>query len=103
MVFDAPLNTIYNERTPFLTMGDSALFFASDRPGGYGGFDLYVSFKEPSGRWGKVYNLGAPINTAANEQSIAVTKDGNVIYFASDRADDGAFGRLDIYMARFVP
>lgn len=76
-----------------------SLYFGSNRTGGYGGFDLYVSQRSDAGApWGPPQNLGPAINTAANEQGPALTTDGHRLYFFSDRA--GGFGGNDIYLAR---
>ena len=95
------VNSGTNEDTPFLVRGDSALYFCSDRPGGYGGLDIYVSFREKDGGWGTPYNLGYPINTEADERSFIVTPDGKGMYFASNRKGDSTAGGYDIYVAEF--
>ncbi|HRH38437.1 MAG TPA: OmpA family protein, partial [Flavobacteriales bacterium] len=53
------------------------------------------SRKQDDGTWGKALNLGYPINTGADENSLLVSADGKVAYFASDRK--GGFGDLDLY------
>lgn len=103
LVVNSPVNSKYDDNSPYLAYGDSALFFSSMRPGGYGGYDLYVTFRQPDSSWGTVYNLGPSINTRADERSISMTRDGKIMFFASARQADGAMGDLDIYMARFVP
>ncbi|HVA99215.1 MAG TPA: OmpA family protein, partial [Bacteroidia bacterium] len=57
--------------------------------------DLFMSRRLPNGRWGIPVNLGYPINTYKDENSILVDPDGHLAYFASDRA--GGFGNLDLY------
>lgn len=80
------------------------LFFASDKPGGNGGTDLYLSRREGSG-WGAPQNLGPDINTAANELFPGMNALGE-LHFASNR--EGGMGGLDIYTSqlqggRFIP
>ncbi len=76
-----------------------SLYLASNRPGGYGGFDIWVSQRasvaEP---WGPPQNLGSTVNTAFNEQAPAVTLDGHRIYFFSNRPS--GFGGNDLYVSR---
>lgn len=69
------------------------LFFASDRPGGIGGMDIYVSRKEGNG-WGTPENLGPEVNSTANEAYPSVDTNGE-LFFSSDRA--GGLGQLDIF------
>jgi hypothetical protein len=84
-----------NDVHPALSPDGMKLFFSSDRPGGYGGMDLYVaSFR--GGRWGHPVNLGPAINTAGNETFPFVADDGS-LYFASDGW--GGMGGLDIFYA----
>lgn len=71
------------------------LYFSSDGRPGMGGQDIYVSRMQPDGRWGEAMNLGWPINTGGDENSVLVNADGQLAYFASDR--EGGFGDLDLY------
>ncbi len=66
---------------PCLSADGNTLYFASDRPGGMGGWDLYVSTWNGTS-WSMPKNLGAPINTPGNE--ITPFVEGDVLYFASD-------------------
>ena len=77
-----PYNQVeYSYAFPSLGFNGSALYFASNRPGGYGGFDIYVSyFKDAS--WSAPENLGPSVNTIGNE--ITPTFDGENLFFASD-------------------
>ncbi len=90
----APVNSGDKEDSPFLAFADTALFFSSNRSGGYGGYDLYVSFLQADGKWGEPYNLGPTINSSADDRYITLTSDGSIVYFASNR--DG--GQFNIYM-----
>lgn len=95
------VNTGFNETAPSLSLDGHRLFFNSNRPGGFGGNDLYVSTRrgEPaSGPWGAPENLGSGVNTSANEsQPVVFEEDATelvTLFFASDRA-----GGDDIYAA----
>jgi outer membrane protein OmpA-like peptidoglycan-associated protein/tetratricopeptide (TPR) repeat protein len=89
------INTIGDEGCPFIHADNQTLYFTSNGHLGYGGDDLYMSKKQPDGKWGKAINLGYPINTIENEGSLVVAADGKTAYYASDRADSR--GGLDIY------
>ena len=86
----------------FISKDGLSLFFgAYDRPDGYGQFDIYVVHRESvDGPWGPPQNVGPYINTSANEQTPALSIDGHVLYFASDRQTPEAQGSMDIYAAR---
>ena len=94
-----PFNTTANEWEPALSADGLSLYFSSNRGGGVGGYDLWVShFRE--GRWQEPVNLGPDINTSADELDPAVSEDGTEMLFGSNR--DGGHGRFDIWSARRV-
>lgn len=82
----------YSTGYPCFSPDGKALFFASDRPGGYGGYDLYVSYRTGAS-WSTPENLGPAVNTLGNE--ITPFFDGNALYFASDFHK--GFGGFDIF------
>ena len=67
---------------PALTKDAQRLFFTSDKPGGIGGKDIYVSYRDELGAWGEPQNLGPTINTEGDEMFPYVY--GNTLYFSSD-------------------
>jgi tetratricopeptide (TPR) repeat protein len=75
----------------------SILYFASNREGGKGGTDLYLSRKLPDGKWGPPQNMGADINTPFDEDFPNVSADGKVIYFSSN--GHTTMGGYDIFKA----
>lgn len=89
-----PINTSGREENPVLHPDGKSLYFASDGHPGLGGMDLFVSRMQPDGRWGAPVNLGYPINTAADENSLLVAPDGRLALFASDRDTPG---NLDLW------
>lgn len=84
------------DSTPALSPDGNTLYFASDRPGGYGGTDIYTASLNRRGRWVDLRNLGSEINTPGNEMFPFVSEDGS-LYFASD--GHPGFGKLDILRA----
>lgn len=81
-----------NYRHPALAANDSIMIFSSDMPNGQGGYDLYYT-RLTGNRWSDPVNLGARVNTQANESFPWLDLD--TLYFASDRI--GGMGGLDIY------
>lgn len=79
-----------------MSFRDNLMFFASSRPGGYGGMDIYVCEKI-GGQWTEPINLGPVINTSANEQTPFLDFDGKTLYFASN--GHAGFGGYDIFRA----
>ena len=91
---DKIINTKYNETCAFISSDGSLLLFASNRPGGYGGYDLYISEKLENGNWGKPKNMGPQINTAYDEQWPVLMPDGT-LYFSSKGHE--TMGGYDIF------
>ncbi len=89
------VNTPFHEESVLIHPDGKTLYFASRGHTGMGGSDLFVSRMDTKGNWGKPENLGYPINTMYDENSLMVTADGEIAFFASDRK--GGFGDLDIY------
>lgn len=93
-----PLNTRFWESQPSLSSNGKWLFFASDRPGGLGGNDIWVSGRQKDGSWGKPFNLGAPINTSGNDEAPFIHPDGQTFYFMSD--GHPGLGGYDLFLSR---
>jgi len=77
------INTKYWEAHGFITEDGKTMIFSSDRPGGFGGLDLYISKLGKDGEWGKPVNLGPEINTPFNDDRPFLIKNGTILYFAS--------------------
>ncbi len=73
--------------------------FSSNRPGGYGGRDLYSAKLQPDGTWGEISNLGASINTEKNEDSPFLRKDDKMLYFSSD--GHAGIGGMDVFYSEY--
>lgn len=89
------VNTQYRESSVFIHPDNQTLYFTSDGHPGMGGDDIFYSRKEADGSWGEPINLGYPINTIGNENSLLVSASGNLAYYASNK--EGGKGGLDIY------
>lgn len=85
------------EGCPFVTRSEHVLVFASNRAGGHGGLDLYLSYWDAAAKqWGTPVNLGPAVNTAANEQCPLLSHDGKELIFVSNRP--GGAGLLDLWV-----
>lgn len=82
---------------PFLTQDGNALYFASDKSSGAGGYDLYVSYKRGE-NWAAPENLGSDVNTSGDEITPFIASD--ILYFASDL--QAGFGGFDIFKSETV-
>jgi len=98
----ASLNTAELEGCPAVSKDDLRLFFASTRPGGSGGLDIWVSRRDSRNEpWSDPTNVGAPVNTEADEFCPSPMRDGHGFLFVSTRA--GGCGGADIYATRQSP
>jgi outer membrane protein OmpA-like peptidoglycan-associated protein len=82
--------------TPAFSPDGSELYFASNRPGGFGGIDLYKATKLANGDFGNAVNLGPTINTPGNEMFPRPGSDGK-FFFSSD--GHPGYGKLDLFVA----
>ena len=79
-----PVNSNYWEAQPSISANGKMLFFASNRPGGEGGMDIWYSVMSPDGKWGNPKNAGKIINTSNDEMSPFIHFDGKTLYFSSN-------------------
>ena len=78
------VNTEFWESTPSLSPDKRDLYFSSNRTGGYGGKDIWVSHRNEKGNWGVPENLGPGINTAGDESTPFIHADNQTLYFNSN-------------------
>ena len=87
---------------PFISPDAKTFYMASDRPGGFGGIDIWVSARERAGDpWGAPVNLGATINSSSNDFCPTIARDGKTFYFVSNRP--GFCGGDDVFSSRLRP
>lgn len=89
---------VSSSKQPFCSIEGKYLFFASDRPGGSGNFDIWISVLLPDGSAGEPVNAGEMLNTAANEQAPFYHSSSHSLVFASDRKP--GMGGFDLFTAK---
>lgn len=94
----ATVNGPSADKQPSLSPDGRFLYFSSDRAGGLGKMDIWVSELDENGRWGKPKNLGAPVNTPGDDICPFIHPDNQTLYFSSDGHQ--GLGRKDIFMSR---
>ncbi|MES2688761.1 MAG: OmpA family protein [Bacteroidota bacterium] len=92
-----PVNTRSWESQPSVAFDGKTLYFASSRPGGFGGIDIWKAIYD-KGRWSPPVNLGADINTPGNEETPFIAKDDITLYFTSDFHP--GLGGVDLFYTR---
>lgn len=90
------LNSSADELDPFLSSDGRWLYFASNRPGGHGGFDLYRAALSADGQPGVAENLGSTVNGRQDERSPALAEDGGLLFSSNRR---GGAGGWDLWQA----
>jgi outer membrane protein OmpA-like peptidoglycan-associated protein len=92
------INSEFWEAGPSLSPDKRDLYFASRRPGGFGGSDIYVSHRMPNGRWGEPENMGPVINTVGDEYTPFIHADNQTLYFTSNGHQ--GYGGDDLFLSR---
>lgn len=95
-----PINSRNNEKHAFLSSDGSWLYFVSDRPGGYGGKDIYRSKRLAFNRWSTPENLGPNINTPYDEDGPVLIYDDKTLYFSSQGHE--SMGGYDVFVSRLI-
>lgn len=95
-----PINTSWFESSVSITADGSRLYFISERPGGEGQGDIYVSERRGEKSWGKPKNLGPTVNTQGDEKFVFVHPSGDYLFFASNGHQ--TMGSYDIFRSDLV-
>jgi len=91
------VNSKFIENGACFSTNEDTLYFSSNRPGGYGGLDIYISVKLPDGTWGLPMNLGPEINTKYDDDYPNLSYDGKKLYFASK--GHNSMGGFDVFVS----
>ena len=94
------VNTDFWESSPSLSPDKKDLYFSSDRPGGYGGRDIWVTHRSAAGKWGRPENLGPEVNTNGDEASPFIHADNQTLYFNSN--GHMGYGATDLFLTRKI-
>ncbi|MEM9935576.1 MAG: OmpA family protein [Bacteroidota bacterium] len=97
----AEVNTSYWDSHPNISEDGKYLYFASNRAGGYGATDIYVSEKNGEGKWGKAVNLGPMVNSSQDEVTPFFHRINKTLYFSSS-GQVHSLGGFDIYRSRWM-
>ena len=99
--FGLGINTDQWEAQPSLSPDRKDLYFASRRPGGFGGIDIYVSHLKPNGYYSQPENMGSGINTSGDDQCPFIHADNQTLYFTSNGWP--GYGDDDLFVVRKQP
>jgi hypothetical protein len=92
------INTENFEGFPMILPDGLTMYFSSDRPGGLGDLDIYVTHRPTiKDSWDLPVHLESSINSIASDHSVTISPDGHYMYFTSEK--DGGFGDADLYMS----
>jgi len=98
-IFTGPLD-VNQDGADLVFFNDTICMFASNKPGGYGGYDLYISFKKNK-TWSAGINLGPVINSFYDERHPFLTRNGMTLFYASNNLE--SIGGFDIFSSTFDP
>ncbi len=99
--YDEVINSDAFESAASVSADHQTVFFSSDRKGGYGGTDIYMTRLLPNGHWAIPQNLGENINTKYNEDFPNLFYDGQTLYFASQ--GHNSIGGYDLFKSSWDP
>ncbi len=92
-----PVNSVYDEMSPFIHANNRTLFFASNGLPGFGGYDVYYLEKDSADNWMDPVNFGAPVNDHKDQFSLFITADGKKGYYSHEEAKAEGHSASKIY------
>jgi outer membrane protein OmpA-like peptidoglycan-associated protein len=95
------INSSFEEKSVSISSDEKTLYFSSNRPGGYGGLDIYKATKDSKGEWANVKNLGPKVNTEFDDDGPFSDYDGVTLYFSSKGRK--GMGGYDVFKTTFDP
>ncbi len=95
------INSSFEEKSITISADETTIYFSSNRPGGFGGLDIYKATKDSKGQWSNVKNLGPKVNTPQDDDAPFIDYDGVTLYFSS--MGHKGMGGFDIFKATFDP
>lgn len=95
------INSSFEEKSISISKDEKTLYFSSNRPGGFGGLDIYRATKDSKGEWTNVKNLGPKINTELDDDGCFIDYDEVTLYFSSKGRK--GMGGYDVFKTTFDP
>ncbi len=95
------INSSFEEKSISMSKDEKTLYFSSNRPGGFGGLDIYKATKDSKGQWTNVKNLGPKINTDMDDDGCFIDYDDVTLFFSSKGRK--GLGGYDVFKATFNP
>ncbi len=95
------INSSFEEKSISMSKDEKTLYFSSNRPGGFGGLDIYKATKDSKGQWTNVKNLGPKINTDMDDDGCFIDYDDVTLFFSSKGRK--GMGGYDVFKATFNP
>lgn len=95
------INSFYSETHATVTADGKTLYFTSDRPGGIGAMDIWVSQKDAKDEWGMPTNLGKPVNSVYSEETPFINDKGDLLFFSS--MGHPTMGGFDVFYSSLLP
>lgn len=92
-----PINTVYDEISPFIHVNNRTLYFASNGLTGFGGYDLFFTERDTTRGWGTPQNIGSPINNHEDQFSLFITADGKKGYYSHEESRPSGYSVSYIY------
>jgi outer membrane protein OmpA-like peptidoglycan-associated protein len=95
-----PVNTEFDEESVYMMPDGRTMYFSSKGHNTMGGFDIFKTISDTSGKWSKPENIGYPINTADDDVTFVMAASGKHAYYTSVKKE--GFGLRDIYIINFL-